>query len=55
MMHSVVADDLNCQSRSRFYNVFIQYSVTVSVMIINHSCLSLIVCMVLFEHLGIDC
>jgi hypothetical protein len=25
MMHSVVADDFNCQSGSRFYNVFIQY------------------------------
>jgi hypothetical protein len=25
MMHSVVADDFNCQSGSIFYNVFIQY------------------------------
>jgi hypothetical protein len=26
MMHSVVADDFNCQSGSRFYNVLIQWA-----------------------------
>jgi hypothetical protein len=26
MMHSVVADDFNCQSGSRFYNIFIQWA-----------------------------
>jgi hypothetical protein len=31
------------------------YSVIISVTTINHSCLSLMVCMVLLEHLGIDC
>jgi hypothetical protein len=27
MMHSVVADDFNCQSGSRFYNVLIQWAI----------------------------
>jgi hypothetical protein len=30
-------------------------ALSLSVMIINHSSLSLMVCVILFEHLGIDC